>query len=43
MIGGQAEYLKEGDKEIIDGEVYHNMTVSTTDMLLFRIGVTFRI
>lgn len=43
LLGQELEYLQEGDKEIIDGEVFYNPTVSKTDILTFVIGVSFKL
>ncbi|MFP4369119.1 MAG: hypothetical protein ACLFR2_06030 [Candidatus Kapaibacterium sp.] len=40
--GGEAEYLKEDGKQIVDGEVIYEITKSRTDMLSARIGVTLK-
>ncbi len=41
LLGGQAEYLKRGDLERIDGEVVINPVKSETDLMTFNIGVSF--
>nr|MBN2276204.1 hypothetical protein [candidate division Zixibacteria bacterium] len=41
LIGGKAEYLKEGSIGREDGEVVYDITESKTDLLTARIGLTF--
>ena len=42
LLGGQAEYLKRGDLQRIDGEVVVNPVESETDLMTFNIGVSFQ-
>lgn len=42
MLGGDAEYIKEGDKKIIDGELSYDITKSKTDLLHVFIGVAVK-
>ncbi len=39
--GGRANYLAEGDVEIIDSRVIYNLHDSYTDYVLWRVGATF--
>ena len=41
LMGGEAEYLKEGSIEIENGQVYYDISKSTTDILTAHIGVMF--
>lgn len=41
LFGGEAEYLKKGDIQRVNGKVIYNPSQSTTDLLTTRIGVTF--
>ncbi|MEW5925236.1 MAG: outer membrane beta-barrel protein [Candidatus Zixiibacteriota bacterium] len=41
LIGGEAEYLKEGSILVEDGQVFYDISKSKTDMLLAQIGLTF--
>jgi opacity protein-like surface antigen len=43
LFGGEAEYLKEGDKRIENGRVLYNVDRSRTDMYNFRIGLVMRL
>lgn len=39
MKGGEAEYLKKGGREIVDGRVIFDVLQSNTDMLMAKIGI----
>lgn len=39
LMGTEAEYLKEGSIEIIDSQVYYDITRSKTDLLSAHLGV----
>jgi hypothetical protein len=41
LMGGEAEYLKEGSIQIENGQVYYDISKSTTDILTAHIGVSF--
>ena len=41
LKGGEAEYLKEGDKRIDNGSVEYTKTTSKTDIFSGRIGILF--
>lgn len=41
LMGGEAEYLKEGSIEVEDGQVFYDISKSTTDILTAHIGVMF--
>ncbi|HPG40617.1 MAG TPA: outer membrane beta-barrel protein [bacterium] len=38
LVGGNAEYLKEGSIEIKNGKVYYDLSESTTDLMIYQIG-----
>lgn len=38
LIGGNAEYLKEGSITIKNGKVYYDLNKSTTDLMIYQIG-----
>jgi len=40
LVGGKAEYLKEGSGHIVNGKVYYDVYTSTTDLLSGQIGVS---
>lgn len=40
MRGGEAEYLKKGSIRRVNGKVLYDISKSTTDLLLFKIGAT---
>lgn len=42
MLGGEAEYLKEGSVRRENGRVAYDVSKSETDLLTFRVGVVLR-
>lgn len=42
MVGGEADYLKEGSIRRVNGRVVYDTQRSATDLLLFQVGVAFR-
>ena len=41
LVGGEAEYLKEGSIEVEDGQVFYDISKSKTDLMTAQIGITF--
>lgn len=41
LVGGEAEYLKEGSIVVEDGQVLYDISKSKTDMMTAQIGLTF--
>lgn len=39
MIGNEAEYLRQGSIEIVDGEAFYDVQRSDTDLLHLKIGI----
>lgn len=43
LFGTEAEYLREGSVEIVNGKVTYNLSKSKTDLLMFHLGVQLQI